>query len=318
MARPGPTLRERLQQAFDYLLSLPERGVRSAAALTGGVTGLLAETLLPSALRNSNSYLVTIGLFQEFLATRLGGVEAPAGRVRDRFVERKVLGNVLEAAGLLTMRLSPLWVLAIAGDAVGSGRAFMQRLAKRLEANGVIRNAEDISAWEELFEALQSTASAGALAIDQPPLSRDELAELGDELRGGLGRVLGSSGDLLVQLTEIWDDMEETAEREGVDIEQIGGAMTLDASRLLRRSGGAVRAVGESGVLLLDEAILDSYRTTLDELRERGLGSYLDRRMRPFVRAARGHFDPRRRSWTERWLQRRPLARRNDEPEPDR
>jgi hypothetical protein len=305
MTRPGSSLRLRLRRALDYLLSLPERRVRTAAALTGGVTGLLAETLLPSALRNSNSYLVTVGLFQEFLSTRLGGVEADERQLRDRFVERKVLGNVLEAAGLLTMRLSPLWVLALAGDAIGSGRAFMQRLAKRLEANGVIADAADISAWEELFEALQSTASAGALAIDQPPLSRSELGALGVELRGGLERILGSSGNLLVQLTEIWDDMEETAEREGVEVEQIGGAMALDASRLLRRSGGAVRAVGESGVLLLDEAILDSYRTTLEELNERGLGRYLDRRMRPFVRAAHGHFDPGRRSWTERWLNRR-------------
>ena len=304
MAHPLPDtatpLGKRLRRAAGYLLSLPERSLRSVAALTAGTTGLLSEALLPEAIRNSSSYRVTVGLFHEFLTQQLAGMEQPGGRVKPRFVERKLLGNVLEAAGLLTMRLSPLWVLALAGDALGGSKAFLTKLAGRLEANGVIPNAADISAWEDLLGSLQHAAGTGAMAVDQPPLSRQELAELSEELRANISQALRSSADLLVQLTEIWSDMETVAEREGVPLEQVGGVMTFDAAALLRKGANTVRAAGESGVALIDEAVLDSYRHTLKELNESGLRRYLRTRMRPFLRAAGGHFDPERSTWTER------------------
>ena len=40
----------------NYLVSLPERAIRSAAALVGGTSLLLTETLLPDVVRSTTTY----------------------------------------------------------------------------------------------------------------------------------------------------------------------------------------------------------------------------------------------------------------------
>lgn len=82
--------------------------------------------------------------------------------------------------------------------------------------------------------------------------------------------------------------------------------MTLEAAGLARKGFGAVAAVGEASWSLLDEAVLTSYRDTLKRIEEQGLGRYLARHYRPFVRAALGHFRPAQVTGVERWLGVRP------------
>ena len=80
----------------NYFLSLPERTIRSAAALVGGASLLLTETLLPDVLRESVTYRVTIGDFQRFLITRLAQVQpaelAFQETMSDAYLSRKVAG----------------------------------------------------------------------------------------------------------------------------------------------------------------------------------------------------------------------------------
>ena len=52
------------RQGLGYLLSLPERGIRSLAAVAGGTTLLLTETLLPEPVLNSTFFRVTVGDLQ--------------------------------------------------------------------------------------------------------------------------------------------------------------------------------------------------------------------------------------------------------------
>ena len=56
---------------------------------------------------------------------------------------------------------------------------------------------------------------------------------------------------------------------------------------------------------LVGNALLDHYRTTLNEIREIGYATYAARQLGPYVRAAVGQFSPDRVTLTERFLARR-------------
>jgi hypothetical protein len=295
-----------IHNSVAYALSLPERTVRSVAALVGGGTSLLTDTLLPASLRGSSSYRITVGLFQEFLIERVAGIEreAKVGQVRlkDKFIQRKMLGNVLEAAGLLTMRLSPLWVLAIAADAAGGSKTFLNRLVEQLKINKVIPEDAAPSELEDVLAAIQAASHTSAAAVDMPPLSREELARLAEDMKMSYAKVFEETGDLVGKLDELWEGMKLLARKENISLERLMGIMTVDAANFVKKSIGSVAAVGQTGVNLFDEAILDSYRKTLEQVSKEGIDGYLNKHLAPFLNAAKEHFNPKRRTWLERLL----------------
>jgi hypothetical protein len=291
---------------LSYALSLPERSLRSLAALVGGTTTLLTDSLLPDSLRGTTTYTVTVGLFQKFLVERMAGMKKEAQdegvKLKDKFVQRKLLGNALEAAGLLTMRFSPLWVLAIAGDAAGGSKTFLNRLVQHLKANDVIDENAEPKELVDVLEAVQSATNKSATALDQPPLSRNELTQLADEMKASYSKVLTTSVDLIPDLTKMWDDLEQTSQREKVSLEKLMGMMVFEAASFVEKSVGTVAAVGKTGVELFDEAILQSYKKTLERVNAEGVDGYISNHFMPFWEAARGHFDIGKKTWLERKL----------------
>lgn len=290
-----------------YTLSLPERALRSLAALIGGSTELLAKSLLPESLRGTTTYRVTVGLFQKFLVERMAEIEpkdvtTAKGQLKDKFVQRKLLGNVLEAAGLLTMRFSPLWVLAIAGDAAGGSKVFLERLIRHLKANDVIPENSEPKELVDVLEAVQNATDKSATALDQPPLSREELTQLADEMKESYSKVLTTSVDLIPDLTKVWDDIEEVSQKEKVSLEKIMGMMVFEAASFVEKSVGTVAAVGKTGVELFDESIVQSYRKTLERINVEGVDSYIANHFQPFVQAAKEHFNIGKKTWLERKL----------------
>jgi uncharacterized protein YjgD (DUF1641 family) len=301
-----PSLVDAALEYLSYALSLPERSLRSLAALVGGTTTLLTESLLPDSLRGTTTYNVTVGLFQKFLVERMAGIKEEAEeegvKIKDKFVQRKLLGNALEAAGLLTMRFSPLWVLAIAGDAAGGSKTFLNRLVQHLKANDVIDENAEPKELVDVLEAVQNATNKSATALDQPPLSRAELAQLADEMKESYSKVLTTSVDLLPDLTKVWDDIEQTSQREKVSLEKLMGMMVFEAASIVEKSVGTVAAVGKTGVELFDEAIIQSYKKTLERVNAEGVDGYISKHFLPFWEAARGHFDIAKKTWLERKL----------------
>ncbi len=297
-------------EVLGYTLSLPERTVRSLAALLGGTTTLLTDSLLPESLRGSTTYHVTIGLFQKFLVEKMAQVQNSKGqldqeKIKDKFVQRKLLGNMLEAAGLLTMRFSPLWILAIAGDAAGGSKVFLNRLIDHLKTNDVIDASQEPKELVDVLEAVQHASVKSATALDQPPLSRAELSELANEMKESYGKVLSTSTGLLPDLTKIWDDMEDLSEKQKVSLEELMGMMVFEAASLLDKTVGTVSAVGKTGVELFDENIVQSYRKTLERVSLEGVDGYLSNHYQPFWEAFKGHFDMGKKTWLERKLTRK-------------
>jgi hypothetical protein len=286
-----------------YVLSLPERTLRSLAAVAGGASLLLTDTLFPDALRGTTMYRVFVGDTQRFVIDKVAQVQregrADGRPVSDDYVRRKMVGNALEAAGLLAMHFSPLWVFAIAGDAAAGSRVFLHRLVGHLKQNGVIPPEADPTDLVDLLGAIQDASRQSAVAINTPPLSRAELAALARDLTASYGAMFSTSRRLLPEFETLWTRMERLARRENVSLAQLGGIMTVDVARWGRKGVGAVLAVGTASSALFGEKILVSYAETLDQVAEQGVGHYLSYNLRPFLKAAAAHFDPDRLTWTE-------------------
>jgi hypothetical protein len=251
-----------------------------------------------------------VGNFQRFVIDQVAQVDyfqaSEKEQVIDGYIGRKLAGNVLELAGLLTMRFSPVWVFALAGDAAGGSKVFLDRLVINLKEHGVLRPESDPKDITDLLEAIQKASSSSASAVDTPPLSQQQLAELADELRDGYGSMFAGSRSLLPRLNALQARMDRAAEREGLSVEEVSGVMAIDAASLGKAGLGASAAVGQTSAQLFGEQILASYERTLDELRSQGAGAYVSRQMKPFVAAAVAHFDPNRSTWTQDHLLGRP------------
>ena len=102
----------------NFLLSLPERGLRSATALAGGLLREVGHIAIPKTIRRSQLYLNLVEGTLRFLIEQVGQVKDvyPGGeKLAEDFLLRRAAGNGIELIGILTFRASPVWVLALSG-----------------------------------------------------------------------------------------------------------------------------------------------------------------------------------------------------------
>ncbi|MCG8503942.1 MAG: hypothetical protein MI755_05000, partial [Sphingomonadales bacterium] len=297
------TYLQKLNRYLMLTLSIPERAARALGGMVGGTTLLLCNTLLPNMVRNSSSYHFTMGMFQSFLVRNLAGMrEVDTAELQENFVHRKMVGTGLEAAGLLTMHLSPVWVFAIASDAAKGGKVFLQRLVSELKDNGVIDPERNPESLEQILQAIDDVGHRGATAIDTPPMSMQEISDLASELRTSVGSLAGNSASLLPRFEEIWDQISAVAKKENLSREQVLGMLSVSAASIAGTGFNTAGAVSKTGYAIVDEVILTDYKNTLGEISEEGALSYMNNHMRPFVANAQQQFDFRRETWTQRKL----------------
>ncbi len=299
-------LHPQTRKQLGFLLSIPERTIRSLAAVGGGTAVLLTETLIPPTLQQSTLYRVTIGDLQQFLIEQVAQMDrsvltaVPTRNLEGNFMPRRMAGSFVDMAGLLWIRFSPLWIFAIASDAATGSKVFLHRLTAQLKENGVLAEETQIDSLDELLDALHTASDKSAQTVNIPPLAADDIKQTADELRQSYGRLFNNTTNLLPRLETLWSQMETVAEEEGTSPAKVSGLMTLDLVEWGKKGVGAVTAVGRTGGDLLDEHILRSYAQTLDNLSAEGLPHYFSRKMAPFAETAVAHFDANRVTWTER------------------
>lgn len=296
----------RLSRSLALTLSLPERSARALGALVGGSTMLLTRTLIPGAIQSTSSYRFTLGMFQAFLIRNVAGIDGVdrSGDLGERFVQRKLLGTSLETAGLLTMHLSPVWVFAIASDAAKGGQVFLQRLVHYLKENAVIAQESNPQSLEQILLAIHNMSRHSSTAIDTPPLSREEVQALADELRASTASLASNSANLLPRFEALWNQINLVARRERMSLAEIMGILSLHAATVTQTGLGTAGAIGKTGYHFLDEMVLNDYKTTLAGISEIGAWTYMRQHMAPFFENAQSHFDFSRETGTERWLKR--------------
>ena len=294
----------KLAHYFSLTLSIPERTARALSAVVGGGTLLLSQTLIPGAVKNSSSYHFTLGMFQSFLIQNVAGMASVQTRteLKDKFVHRKLVGSSLEAAGLLTMHFSPVWVFAIASDAAKGGQVFVQRLVHHLKENGVIDPESNPQSIEQVLQSIHEVSRQGATAIDTPPLSVQEIQDMANELRLSAAGLAENSNTLLPKFENLWNQITLVAKKENLSVAQILGMLSVQAASISGAGLGTAGAVGKTGYSLVDEVILTEYRQTLQGISEEGAGNYLSNHMQPFLQNARSHFDFKKETTTQRWL----------------
>jgi hypothetical protein len=271
-----------------FLASVPERIVRSAAAVVGGALYETGALVLPRFIRRSRLYEATAKNLLRVAIEVVGRVEGSASVDRSatparELAKRKGAGNVVELGSIAAFGFSPLWLLAAASDLLHGSRVYLNALVGELKRAGVLAEDAEFGSVEELLETLERGTGRTALLMDIPPL---ELAELRTSIRE-----LRSDVDALPspdELAAAYRGLVRTAERERRSLLEVstGVGMAFLTS---------ARDVGREHVVL-------PYREDWRPLRREGFGAYARRVARPYARAAVGHFDDRRPTWTERLI----------------
>ena len=252
-----------------YGLSLPERTVRSSAAMIGGVINESATLLVPQAFRDSTTYRKFVQQMMDMVNEDVGGVkkqpvddaeqpEGSSGRV-ENYVAKKTVGTFLDLAGMATLHLSPITLLAITSDLAYGSTTYLKALSDELKKEGVIAEDSTIGNTAELLEAVAKASAETTDQLDTPPLSVEGLRETIQQTRERLAEIDPTQILPQSEIKQMWDDMQGLADKEHVNLFEISSAMTMySLNQVTTATKGALTTVRVTGNLL-DEHIFDHY-----------------------------------------------------------
>jgi len=155
-----------------FLLSLPERAVRSAVAVAGGTVHETAQLVLPRFVRGSRLYEATAKNLLRVAIELVGGVATPRGKEATgpgELALRKGAGNVVELGSIAAFGFSPLWLLAGASDLLHGSRLYLETLVEELQRGGLLAEEVEVESVDELLGVLERGAGRAAGLIDVRP-----------------------------------------------------------------------------------------------------------------------------------------------------
>ena len=272
-----------------FLLSLPERAVRSVFALVGGGVHETAELVLPRLVRRSRLYEATAKNLLRVSIELVGGVEAPAGVVDEYEPNATKLdgpqdgaGNVVEIGSIAAFGFSPLWLLAAGADVTHGTRVYLDAFVRELKIAGVLAEEAHLAIGRRAprrarrwhGDGCPSDRHPSARARRAPPLAR----------RPARRR-----------------ERPSLAGRDGRRSSTVSAPRPCaSGARLLEVSTGVGIAFFNSARHVGRQHVLDPYGEDLQPLRDEGFGAYAARVSRPYGSAIARHFDPAKATLTER------------------
>jgi hypothetical protein len=293
---------------YRFVLSLPERLVRSLGALTGGLLREVGIIVLPVRIRRTALYRVMVEVTLRFLIEELGGVKGVYAHNRELedFLLKRTASHGLELLGLLTLHVSPIWVLAALADATGAGHALIEQIAASLKAEGLLDREASFETLDQVLGGLEKTSAQLADTLNMPPVTLAGVRKDWDKLKEALPTIPQANIPSLVTLESLWNKLLEAsaAEHQSVFILcstlAVGVLAELPANVfwLSRAAQTAAKRTGQ----LLGETLLDHYVLALNEIAHVGFGGYWKRQFRPYLQAAALQFTPASESTTERLL----------------
>lgn len=307
-----------------YLLSFPERLVRSAVGLGAGVTRELGEVALPKGIRGSQLYQNLVDATLRFLIEQVGGVEGAYGKgdegtLPDDFLARRTAGNAVEVLGLVAFRASPVWVLAALADLCGMGRQLIPEMADALKAQGLLEKDAQFTSVDQILHGLERTSSRLAATINAPPLDVAGLRNEWEAIRDEARRLPPASLPSRETISSVWAQLKTESARQDRSVFETSSMAAIAAVRSLPDGVRWLSASARVGATrtghVVAAALLDHYTQTLSEIRQVGYLAYAGRQCQPYVRAAVDQFSPKRRTLTQRLLEKcRPTRSVRGEP----
>ena len=304
----------------NYLVTLPERLVRSVVGLSAGLAREVSDLVLPDAVRQGRLYQNLVDTTLRFLIERVGGA---AGAYPDEtplpgdFLARRAAGNAVEVLGMVAFRASPVWVLAGMADLCGFGRHLIPQLADELKQQNLLDRDATFETVDQLLDGLEHTSARAASAINTLPLDVASLRAEWNGIREEARRLPAASLPSSEAVVAVWERLRAEAAAQDRSVFETSSAMALSTIRTLPDgvrwlSASAVAGASRTG-RVVGAALLDHYRETLDEVREAGYAQYASRQLGPYVKAAVAQFSPEQKTLTERLLGRLQKAGRSED-----
>ena len=154
-----------------------------------------------------------------------------------------------------------------------------------LKRAGVLAEEAEVGSVDDLLGALEGASGTTARLVDLPPLELAELRKSVAELRSSAGELPSPQ-----ELAALYGGLKRTAARERRSLLEVSSGIGL--AFLL-----SARQVGRDHVVV-------PYREDWRPLRREGFAAYARRTAEPYRAALAGHFDPNKRTWTDRALAR--------------
>jgi hypothetical protein len=298
-----------LASAKSYLISLPERLLRSVVGLGAGAVRETATVALPDGVRNTQLYRNLVDATLRFLTEQVGGVEpVEADRLPEDFLTRRAAGNVIELLGIVAFRVSPVWVLAALADVCGAGRQLIPEIADALKAEGLLDADTQFQSVDQLLDGLERTSSRIAASINTPPLDVATLRREWEALRDDSRQLRPADLPSTESIRNLWLQLKDTAAQQDKSIFEMSSLMAVSTARTLPERVRWLSASTKAGAVRTGQvfatALMHHYRETMTELRQVGYFTYASQQMRPYVTASIALFSPKRRTVTERLIER--------------
>jgi hypothetical protein len=241
----------------------------------------------------------------DFMTRDIGGVEQEKKKDSkedpevENYVARKVVGGFMDLAGMATLHLSPITILAIVSDVAYGSQTYLKELSEELKKHGVIDENSTIDHAADLLTAIKETTGKTAEAFDVPPLSVDGLQET---LKQTIDSASGIDPTRLIpqgEVQRLWDDMHKMANKEGVGMMEISSAMSMYTVGKIGTLGrGALSSVTVAGNMF-DRHITQHYSDSLEEINEKGFYATFAESSRPYIAAVWYNFHSERTTVTE-------------------
>jgi len=294
---------------YKYILSLPERVIRSLGALSGGLLREIGEVALPAAIRRTILYRTMVGVTLRFLIEQVGEVEGiypSESHLSESFILQRTASHGIELLGILAFRASPVWVLAALADASGAGRFLVREITASLKAEGLLEQGTQFDTVDEMLIGLEASAGRLAGAVNMPPLDVKSLRQEWNALRGDLARIPPRQLPGTQALRDLWKEIQHEAGRQNRTVFQVSSLMAISAMKSVPEKARWLSASARSAARKTGTAVggmlLEDYRTSLKQIRETGYVRYAVDQFRPYLSAAVSQFSPRRQSLTERLI----------------
>ncbi len=299
----GPASSRATRKKLGYVLSLPERAVRTGTGLLGGVLRESASLLVPASFQSSRTYTVMVRQMLDFLVHDVGGVAQgaqPSSTAEvDNYVARKAVGNFVDMAALATLHLSPLMLLAVVSDVAYGSQIYLKELADELKAQGIIDEHSTIDHVNDLLQAVSDASAATGKVFNTPPLSVDALRQTIDETRSAIASANPTQIVPQAEVRRLWEEMREIARREKVGLLAVSGAATIRSLGKIATVGRGALSTAKVAGTLFDRHVIDYYSQALREIRQKGLYASLSETSEPYIAAVWENFRANRSTVTE-------------------
>lgn len=292
-----------------YLLSLPERVIRSALGLSAGLLREIGEVVVPRAMRRGQLYKSLVDTTLRYMIEQVGGAtgvyatEVPQTRA---FLARRGVGHVIELLGIAAFRISPVWVFAALADVSGIGRRLIPEIAEALKEEGLLEKETQFESVDQLLDGLERTSSHLARTINVPPLDVAGLRAEWSEMRLHARELKPLDSPSVEYINGQWEELKREAARQGRSVFATSSVMAISAVRSLparaRWFSSSTRVGAVRAGRFFYATILADYSHTLGELREAGYASYARRQLSPYLRASMDQLLRPERSITERLI----------------